>query len=276
MVQSKTTKRNALHDLGYKIFLDRYAQKDMTRSTLAVGDTVIVVVDSATGQREIGTITALELPTVTVELLDGETVTRDVEHVDKPLETRPEQMMDRVASGIASAEATPELRKLWAERFRWLMEDWKFVPAGRILAAAGTSQELTYFNCYVIDSPRDSRGGIMETLRQMTEIMSRGGGVGINVSSLRPHHAYVKADNRRSSGAVSEGERCSVVTYLIEQGGCLGPRERIQSNLGLISANEFADRMDADEVFYAHTHTVFRRISARFRNGVKPLYAVTI
>src|SRR5580765_8218636 len=108
MVQTKAAARNALHELGYKIFLDRYAQKDMTRSTLAVGDTVIVVVDSATGQREIGTITALELPTVTIELLDGETVMRDVEHVDKPLETHPEQMMDRVATGIAAAERSAE------------------------------------------------------------------------------------------------------------------------------------------------------------------------
>src|SRR5262245_4491344 len=82
-------KANALHDLGYKIFLDRYAQKDMTRATLAVGDIVIVVVNSQTGQREIGKVTAMTLPTVTVELNDGETVVRDLEHVDKPLETDP-------------------------------------------------------------------------------------------------------------------------------------------------------------------------------------------
>jgi ribonucleoside-diphosphate reductase alpha chain len=148
MVQSKTTSpKNVLHELGYKIFLDRYAQKDMTRATLAVGDTVIVVVDAKTGQREIGKVTALDLPKVQVQLLDGETVERDVEHVDKPLETDPGQMMDRVAAGIASVESTPELQKLWAERFRWLLDDWKFVPAGRILAAAGTDQELTYYNC---------------------------------------------------------------------------------------------------------------------------------
>src|SRR5689334_7889316 len=142
MVQSETAKRNALHELGYKIFLDRYAQKDMTRTTLQVGDTVIVVVDSATGQREIGKVTAMDLPQVTIELLDGDVVTRDLEHVDKPLETDPAQMMARVAQGIASVEATPALKDQWAERFRWLMDDWKFVPAGRILAAAGTEQEL--------------------------------------------------------------------------------------------------------------------------------------
>src|SRR5688500_193910 len=138
---------NALHDLGYKIFLDRYALKDMTRKTLAVGDTVIVVVDSKTGQREVGTVTSLDLPTVTIKLLDGETVTRDLEHVDKPLETRPEQMMSRVAAGIAEVEPTPEAQAEWSEKFRWLLDGWKFVPGGRILAGAGTDQQLTYYNC---------------------------------------------------------------------------------------------------------------------------------
>ena len=219
MVQANATKRNQLHDLGYKIFLDRYAQKDMTRSTLAVGDTVIVVVNAATGQREIGKVTALALPQVTIELLDGETVTRDIENVDKPLETDPGQMMDRVAAGIAAVETTPDLQAEWTKRFRWLLDDFKFVPAGRILTAAGTDQALTYYNCYVVPSPKDSRGGIIETLHQMTEIMSRGGGVGINISSLRPRQSYVKGVNGRSSGAVSWGALYSFVTGLIEQGG---------------------------------------------------------
>ena len=88
--------------MGYKIFLDRYAQKDMTRATLALGDTVIVVVNAQTGQREIGTVSALDLPQVTVTLLDGEVVSRDLEHVDKPIETDPAQLMARVARGVAA------------------------------------------------------------------------------------------------------------------------------------------------------------------------------
>jgi ribonucleoside-diphosphate reductase alpha chain len=218
MVQSRATK-NALHDLGYKIFLDRYAQKDMTRTTLEVGDTVIVVVNAQTGQREVGEITTLELPKVTVKLLDGETVERDIEHVDKPIETRPEQMMERVAAGVAQTEKSDKKREEWSSKFRWLLDDWKFVPGGRILTAAGTDQELTFYNCYVIPSPNDSREGIMTTLTQMTEIMSRGGGVGINISTLRPRLAYVKGVNGRSSGSVSWGALYSFVTGLIEQGG---------------------------------------------------------
>lgn len=683
MVDPNAADKNTLHDLGYKIFLDRYALKDMTRASLSVGDTVIVVVDSKTGQREVGTVTAMDLPSVTIKLLDGETVTRDLEHVDKPLETNPGQMMDRVARGIADIETTDAAKAEWAKKFRWLLDGWKFVPGGRILAGAGTDQQLTYYNCmppeqevltadgyrpiadvsvgdrvvthrnrlrkvthkferqtqeplytfsmrklgfddlrvtgdhkvlvirsesvnkhrsrdglrlsqepqwipakelrvgdflaaahdgdvsgqdvlhvsdyvghgdypgrpagrtyevrdgwlnkprvtpngttvigkptaavrdalvideplmelfgrwlgdgcvthrtgtqtpsgikivfgldehadaeviaaiiedkfgaapsikvssngrwldlwvnvmpvgeffaelfgryshgktipadlmrqpdplitallrglfradgytsgqnvgmllanrtlavqvhqlllrlgyffsifentlengrteafrvtaglgeasdlyerffdrstpdtrgfrshleydglkwvrietittsvytgtvmdieveddhsfvsagvvvsncYVIPSPRDSRGGIMETLSQMTEIMSRGGGVGINISSLRPRHAYVKGVNGRSSGAVSWGALYSFVTGLIEQGGCFGPDERIATDKGLIPASELADRIDSGETFLAQTHKGWRPITMRFRNGEKPLYEV--
>ena len=275
MVQSRQSKRNALHDLGYKIFLDRYALKDMSRESLAVGDTVIVVVNGKTGQREVGTVTAYDHPSVTIELLDGEVVTRDIENVDKPLETDPTQMHERVARGIADIEKTKKAKEEWEENFRWLLDDWKFVPGGRILTAAGTDQSLTFYNCYVIPSPQDSRQGILNTLGQMTEIMSRGGGVGINISTLRPRHAYVKGVNGRSSGSVSWGALYSFVTGLIEQGGCFGPNERIATDKGLIPASELADRMDLGEEFYAHTHKGLRKITTRFRNGVKPLYKVT-
>ncbi|HXG67091.1 MAG TPA: LAGLIDADG family homing endonuclease [Blastocatellia bacterium] len=87
-------------------------------------------------------------------------------------------------------------------------EDHSFISAGLVVS-----------NCYVVPSPRDSRMGIVETLSQMMEIMSRGGGVGINVSSLRPRHSYVKGVNGRSSGSVSWGALYSFVTGLIEQGG---------------------------------------------------------
>ena len=218
MIQSEVA-TSRLHELGYKIFLDRYAQKDMTRASLAIGDTVIVVVNAKTGQREIGTVIEIDRPRITVSLRDGEVVTRDLEHVDKPIETEPGQMMDRVARGVAAVENGAAKQGEWTEKFRWLLDDWKFVPGGRILTAAGTDQDLTFYNCYVIPSPQDSREGIMTTLTQMTEIMSRGGGVGINLSTLRPRHAYVKGVNGRSSGAVSWGGLYSFVTGLIEQGG---------------------------------------------------------
>src|ERR1051326_655597 len=88
---------NRLSGLGEKIFLDRYALKDVAKETLTVGDTVVVCVDLKSGQREIGIAKANINQTVTVELRDGTVVERATEHVDKPLELRPSQMLDRVA-----------------------------------------------------------------------------------------------------------------------------------------------------------------------------------
>ena len=210
--------KNPLKPLGRKIFLDRYALKDGQKGSLSVGDTIVVMTNAETGQREIGSIHALNDGQVSVKLEDGTEFTKQLEHIDKPVETDPSQMIERVARGIAEEEKE-DVRDKWQKRFEWILEDWRFVPGGRILTGAGTEQKLTYYNCYVIPSPKDSRGGIMQTLTHMTEIMSRGGGVGINLSSLRPHHAYVKGVNGRSSGSVSWGGLYSFVTGLIEQGG---------------------------------------------------------
>ena len=108
----QTRKTNALAELGEKIFLDRYAIKDAKKETLAVGDTVVVCVNLKTGQREIGTVERLDQAAreVAVKLRDGTIETRAIEHVDKPIETVPEQMFERIAEHIASVETTPELR----------------------------------------------------------------------------------------------------------------------------------------------------------------------
>jgi ribonucleoside-diphosphate reductase alpha chain len=138
----------------------------------------------------------------------------------KPIETSPEQMWRRVARGIAEVEQTPEARAFWEERFYEAMDGFKFVPGGRILSGAGTGFEVTYYNCYVIQSPDDSRGGILDNLKYLTEIMARGGGVGVNLSTLRPRGSYIKSVNGTSSGPVSWAELYSVITgRVIQQGG---------------------------------------------------------
>lgn len=216
---------NKLSPLGEKIFLDRYALKDGTKETLSVGDTVVVVVDQKTGQREIGVVSEMSVDpqgdrnVVTVKLRDGSVVERALEHVDKPLETTVESLMDRVAKGAAAVETTDKAKDYWEKEFRQLLQGWGFTPGGRILTACGTDQNLTFYNCYVIPSPGDSREGIIKTLSHMAEIMSRGGGVGINLSTLRPRYSYVSGVNGRSSGSVSWGGLYSFVTGLIEQGG---------------------------------------------------------
>src|SRR3954466_15281653 len=92
----QTRKTNALSELGEKIFLDRYAMKDVKRETLAVGDTVVVLVNPKTGQREIGTVETLDLVKRegSVKMRDSSIEVRAREHVDKPLETAPEQMFE--------------------------------------------------------------------------------------------------------------------------------------------------------------------------------------
>ncbi|MBG9789909.1 adenosylcobalamin-dependent ribonucleoside-diphosphate reductase [Brevibacillus laterosporus] len=210
-----------LEGLSEKIFLDRYAMKDLNYKNTKVGDTVLLLTkdDPKFPQKEVGEIIALEGSQVSILLRSGNTITTTVEKTTRPIEVQPEAMWDRLANAIASVEKTEEKQAEWTSKFRELLDDWKLVPGGRIAAGAGASEELTLFNCYVIPSPHDSRGGIMDTLTQMTEIMSRGGGVGINLSSLRPRRALVRGVNGSSSGSVSWGGLFSYTTGLIEQGG---------------------------------------------------------
>jgi ribonucleoside-diphosphate reductase alpha chain len=136
------------------------------------------------------------------------------------LEGFPEQMWKRVARGVAQAERTAAKKKEWEEKFYNSLADFKFVPGGRILSGAGTGFAVTYYNCYVLPSPKDSRDGIIDNLKEMVEIMSRGGGVGINLSSLRPRGARVKKVNGFSSGPLNWAELYSVATHdIIQQGG---------------------------------------------------------
>lgn len=213
--------KNRLEGLSEKIFLDRYAWKNADTSNTKVGDVVLVLTkdDPKFPAKDVGEVVSREGSNVTVKLRNGELVQSTVEKLTLTIEKTPEELWARLANAMSRVESTPEKQKEWEEKFRWVLDDWKLVPGGRIAAGAGASDELTLFNCYVIPSPHDSRGGIMETLSEMTEIMSRGGGVGINLSSLRPRRSVVKGVNGSSSGAVSWGGLFSYTTGLIEQGG---------------------------------------------------------
>lgn len=129
-----------------------------------------------------------------------------------------EEMWQRVARGAAQNE-NPEARPTWEQKFYNVLKDFKFVPGGRILTGIGSKVGVTFYNCFVIPSPEDSRGGIMDSVKLMSEIMSRGGGVGVNISSLRPRGSYVKGVNGSASGSVSFGGLYSYATGLITQGG---------------------------------------------------------
>ncbi|MEK3774892.1 adenosylcobalamin-dependent ribonucleoside-diphosphate reductase [Paenibacillus sp. FSL K6-4396] len=210
-----------LEGLSEKIFLDRYAWKDADSNHAKVGDVVLVLTkdDPKFPTKEVGEIIERQGQLVQVRTRSGEIIETSVEKLTLNIEKTPEEMWSRLAKAMASVESTADQRATWESKFHSVLEDWKLVPGGRIAAGAGASDELTLFNCYVIPSPQDSRGGIMKTLTEMTEIMARGGGVGINLSSLRPRRAVVKGVNGSSSGSVSWGGLFSYTTGLIEQGG---------------------------------------------------------
>jgi len=135
------------------------------------------------------------------------------------IESTPDEMWRRVAKGIAGQEKVKN-REYWEKKFYDVLTDFKFVPGGRILSGAGTGYEVTYFNCFVIPSPKDSREGIIDSLKQLVEIQSRSGGVGLNLSSLRPRGARVKKVNGTSSGPVTWAGLFSYATHdVVQQGG---------------------------------------------------------
>lgn len=125
-----------------------------------------------------------------------------------------EEIAKRVARGVASVDEDD-----WEYAYYKTIANREFVPGGRILAGAGGSDALTPYNCYVIPSPHDSREGIIENVGRMIQIMSRGGGVGVNLSSLRPRGAVVKKVHGFSSGPVSWADMYSTGTGSVIQGG---------------------------------------------------------
>jgi ribonucleoside-diphosphate reductase alpha chain len=211
-------------ELSWKIFLDRYTLKDIDRQ-FRVGDLAIVLVDPHPKwpKKDIGVVKAVTADgLLEVELLTGpqrgDVLTRKPIDCDRPVETTLNDVAARIARGVAAVEKD-KVRDDVAAAFAEEIASLRLVPGGRIWAGAGTGKQLTYFNCYVLPNPKDSREGIVQTLGQMIEIMSRGGGVGINISSLRPSRAAVRGVNGRSSGAVSWMDLYSRATGLVEQGG---------------------------------------------------------
>ncbi|MCL6740699.1 adenosylcobalamin-dependent ribonucleoside-diphosphate reductase [Sphingomonas sp. RB56-2] len=109
---------------------------------------------------------------------------------------------DRVAAALAEAEA-PNARDHWRGRFRESMLDLRFLPAGRVIAGAGTGRSVTLFNCFVMGTVPDSLGGIFDHLREAALTMQQGGGVGIDFSTIRPNGAAVEGVGAEASGPLS-------------------------------------------------------------------------
>ena len=130
-----------------------------------------------------------------------------------------EQIARRVGTALAEPETDVAQREKYAGLFTEQLKKLNVIPAGRVLFGAGSGTQVTYFNCFVMPFVEDSRGGIAEHRKEVMEIMSRGGGVGTNGSTLRPKHAPAKGVGGRSSGAVSWLNDIANLTNLVEQGG---------------------------------------------------------
>ena len=137
------------------------------------------------------------------------------------LEHLPAQMWRRVAQGMAALEA-PEQQRAWEDKFTWLLSDFRMVPGGRILHAIGNPNNVTALNCYVVPAPHDSLQGIYHTAWELAETFKRGGGCGVDLSSLRPRGAPVHNASRVSTGAVSFMDLYSMTTGIIGQEGRRG------------------------------------------------------
>ncbi|MBI3678199.1 MAG: adenosylcobalamin-dependent ribonucleoside-diphosphate reductase [Proteobacteria bacterium] len=119
-----------------------------------------------------------------------------------PLERDYADSWARVALAAAAAEA-PAQRERWAHNFAEALAGHRFLPAGRILAGAGTDRTVTLFNCFVMGRIDDSMDGIFSGLREAALTLQQGGGIGYDFSSLRPRGALVKGVAADASGPVS-------------------------------------------------------------------------
>ena len=106
----------------------------------------------------------------------------------------------RIARDLAQVE---DDTSGWEEKFYAALEDFKYLPAGRITAGAGTARRVTLFNCFVMGTVPDSMGGIFDMLKEAALTMQQGGGIGYDFSTIRPKGADVLGVSADASGPLS-------------------------------------------------------------------------
>ena len=117
-----------------------------------------------------------------------------------PIDNTVKDSWHRIAGALASVESSPEV---WEPKFFDALSDFKFLPAGRITAGAGTERSVTLFNCFVMGTIPDSMGGIFDMLKEAALTMQQGGGIGYDFTTIRPKGANVKGVAADASGPLS-------------------------------------------------------------------------
>ncbi|HEX3883669.1 MAG TPA: adenosylcobalamin-dependent ribonucleoside-diphosphate reductase [Stellaceae bacterium] len=120
----------------------------------------------------------------------------------EPVDKTIEDTWRRIARALAEPEREAD-RARWEETFAAALDDFQFLPAGRVVAGAGAAREVTLFNCFVMGAIPDSLSGIFAHLREAALTMQQGGGIGYDFSTLRPRGAYVKGVGADASGPLS-------------------------------------------------------------------------
>ncbi len=164
-----------------------------------------------------------------------------------PVDLSVEDSWRRIARALAKPEADADA---WEERFYSALEDFKFLPAGRITAGAGTGRKVTLFNCFVMGTIPDSMGGIFEGLKEAALTMQQGGGIGYDFSTIRPRGADVLGVSADASGPLSFMDVWDAMCRTIMSAG---------SRRGAMMATMRCDHPDIEDFISA------KRDSARLR-----------
>lgn len=172
----------------------------------------------------------MDIPQETVDAFDGDELRARVFYEKyalrdlsgKIIEKTPEELWSRIAREISSPEKTSRLKEEWEKKFFWLLSDFKFIPGGRILFGAGQKRRSTLLNCYYMPIKEDSIEGIFDWCKEAARTYSFGGGVGTDISILRPKGAPVNNSAIYSTGAVSFMDLLSTTTGTIGQAGRRG------------------------------------------------------
>ena len=147
-------------------------------------------------------------------------------------------------------EVTPEYHDNWYHHFMSALTDFKFLPAGRITAGAGSGRNVTLFNCYVMGVIPDNMTGIFENLKEAALTMQQGGGIGYDFSTLRPRNSPVKGVDADASGPITFMDVWDAMCRTVMSAG---------SRRGAMMATMRCDHPDIEEFITA------KRESARLR-----------
>ncbi len=203
-----------------------------------------------------------------------------------PVDRAVEDTWARVAMAMAEAEV-PEQRRDWALTFAGALAGHRFLPAGRILAGAGTGRAVTLFNCFVMGTIADDLGSIFAHLREAALTMQQGGGIGYDFSTLRPKGSAVRSIGADASGPLSfmdvwDAMCRTIMSAGARRGAMMGtlacdhpdieafidakrePGRLRNFNLSVLVTDAFMDAVKVDRAWdLAFGGTVYKTISAR-------------